>query len=67
MDFKGQVAVDRRRRSWKTIAEALARKGVNIVIADISSERAQGTASAEIEKLGVKATGSGLMSQRQKK
>ena len=41
------------------MAEALARKGVNIVIADISSEQAQGTA-AEIEKLGVKATGVGL-------
>ena len=61
MDFKGQVAVitGGARGIGKTIAEALARKGVNIVIADISSEQAQGTA-AEIEKLGVKATGVGL-------
>ncbi|MEK7742639.1 MAG: 3-oxoacyl-ACP reductase FabG, partial [Nitrospirota bacterium] len=61
MEFKGQVAVitGGARGIGKTIAEALARKGVNIVIADISSEQAQGTA-AEIEKLGVKATGVGL-------
>jgi 3-oxoacyl-[acyl-carrier protein] reductase len=61
MDFKGQAAVitGGARGIGKTIAEALARKGVNIVIADISSEQAQGTA-AEIEKLGVKATGVGL-------
>jgi len=61
MDFKGQVAVitGGARGIGKAIAEALARKGVNIVIADISSEQAQGTA-AEIGKLGVKATGVGL-------
>lgn len=61
MEFKGQVAVitGGARGIGKTIAEALARKGVNIVIADISSEQAQGTA-AEIEKLGVKAAGVGL-------
>lgn len=61
MEFKGQVAVitGGARGIGKTIAEALARKGVNIVIADISSEQAQGTA-AEIERLGVKATGAGL-------
>lgn len=61
MDLKGQVAVitGGARGIGKTIAEALARKGVNIVIADISSEQAQGTAT-EMEKLGVKATGAGL-------
>ena len=61
MEFKGQVAVitGGARGIGKTIAEALAGKGVNIVIADISAEQAQGTA-AEIERLGVKATGAGL-------
>ncbi|RJQ41249.1 MAG: 3-oxoacyl-[acyl-carrier-protein] reductase [Nitrospiraceae bacterium] len=61
MDFKNQVAVitGGARGIGKTIAEALARKGVNIVIADISAEQAQGTA-AELEKLGVKSTGIGL-------
>ena len=61
MDFKGQAAVitGGARGIGKTIAGALARKGVNIVIADISSEQAQGTA-AEMEKLGVRAAGIGL-------
>ncbi len=61
MEFKGQVAVitGGARGIGKTIAEALARKGVNIVIVDISSEQARGTAS-EMEKLGVKSSGVGI-------
>jgi len=61
MDFKGQVAVitGGARGIGRTIAGALAGKGVNIVIADISDEQAQATAS-EIEKRGVKSSGVGL-------
>lgn len=55
MDFKGQVAVvtGGARGIGKAIAGALARKGVNLVIADISLEQAKDT-SAELERLGVK-------------
>ncbi|MBI5203840.1 MAG: 3-oxoacyl-[acyl-carrier-protein] reductase [Nitrospirae bacterium] len=56
MDFREQVAVvtGGARGIGKAIADALARKGVNLVIADISLEQAKDTA-AELEKLGVKA------------
>lgn len=56
MDFKEQVAVvtGGARGIGKAIAEALARKGVNLVIADISLEQAKDT-SVELERLGVKA------------
>ena len=56
MEFRGQVAVvtGGARGIGKAIADALARKGVNLVIADISLEQAKDTA-AELEKLGVKA------------
>lgn len=55
MDFREQVAVvtGGARGIGKAIADALARKGVNLVIADISLEQAKDT-SAELEKLGVK-------------
>ena len=55
MDFTGQFAVvtGGARGIGKAIAEALARKGVNLVIADISLEQAKDT-SAEIESLGIK-------------
>lgn len=55
MEFRGQVAVvtGGARGIGKAIADALARKGVNLVIADISLEQAKDT-SAELEKLGVK-------------
>lgn len=55
MDFREQVAVvtGGARGIGKAIAVALARKGVNLVIADISLEQAKDT-SAELEKLGVK-------------
>ncbi|MEK6582614.1 MAG: 3-oxoacyl-[acyl-carrier-protein] reductase [Nitrospirota bacterium] len=55
MDFREQVAVvtGGARGIGKAIADALARKGVNLVIADISLEQAKDTA-AELEKLGVK-------------
>lgn len=55
MDFKGQVAVvtGGARGIGKAIAGALAGKGVNLVIADISLEQAKDT-SAELERLGVK-------------
>jgi len=61
MDFKGQAAVvtGGARGIGRTIAEALAKKGVNIIIADISREQAKAAAS-EIEKMGVKSTGVGL-------
>ena len=56
MEFRGQVAVvtGGARGIGKAIADALARKGVNLVIADISLEQAKDTA-AELEKLGGKA------------
>ncbi|TAL24055.1 MAG: 3-oxoacyl-[acyl-carrier-protein] reductase [Nitrospirae bacterium] len=55
MDFRGQVAVvtGGARGIGKAIAGALAGKGVNLVIADISLEQAKDTA-AGLEKLGVK-------------
>jgi len=55
MDFKGQVAVvtGGARGIGKVIAEALAKKGVNLVIADVGLEQAKDT-STEIESLGVK-------------
>ncbi|MBI4683874.1 MAG: 3-oxoacyl-[acyl-carrier-protein] reductase [Nitrospirae bacterium] len=55
MDFKGQVAIvtGGARGIGKSIAEALATKGVNPVIADIGLEQA-GETSAGIERLGVK-------------
>lgn len=55
MDFREQVAVvtGGARGIGKAIADALARKGVNLVIADISLEQAKDT-SAELGKLGVK-------------
>ena len=55
MDFREQVAVvtGGARGIGKAIADALARKGVNLVIADISLEQAKDT-SAELENLGVK-------------
>ncbi|MBI4689626.1 MAG: 3-oxoacyl-[acyl-carrier-protein] reductase [Nitrospirae bacterium] len=56
MDFKEQVAVitGGARGIGKAIAGAFAKKGVNLVIADISLEQARDT-SVEIERLGVKA------------
>lgn len=56
MDIKGQVAVvtGGARGIGKAIAQTFAKKGVNLVIADISLEQAKETA-AELEKLGVKA------------
>lgn len=56
MDFKGQVAVitGGARGIGRAIAEALAKNGVNLVIADIGPEQAKETAS-EIGKSGVKA------------
>lgn len=55
MDFNGQVAVitGGARGIGKAIAEGLAKKGITLVIADISLEQAMET-SAEIGKLGVK-------------
>lgn len=55
MDFNGQIAVvtGGARGIGKAIAIALARKGVNLVIADINLEQAKGT-SAEVDRLGVK-------------
>jgi 3-oxoacyl-[acyl-carrier protein] reductase len=55
MDFKGQVALvtGGARGIGKTIAENLARKGVNLAIADVSVESAGETAKA-LESLGVK-------------
>ncbi len=55
MDFNGQVAVvtGGARGIGKAIAEGLAKKGITLVIADISLEQATET-SAEVGKLGVK-------------
>jgi len=58
MDFKEQAAVvtGGARGIGKAIAGAIARKGANVVIADISAEQAKETA-AEIGNLGVKTMG----------
>ena len=55
MDFKGQVALvtGGARGIGKTIAENLAKKGVNLAIADVSAESAAETAK-ELAALGVK-------------
>jgi len=55
MDFKGQVAVvtGGARGIGKSIAEAIARKGVSLIIADVSIEQARDTAS-EMERIGVR-------------
>lgn len=55
MEFKGQVALvtGSARGIGKAIAEGLARKGADIVIADVNLEEARET-SHEIEKNGVK-------------
>jgi 3-oxoacyl-[acyl-carrier protein] reductase len=55
MDFKGQVAVitGGARGIGKAIAEAFARNGVNLIIADIGIEQAKETAF-ELQKIGVK-------------
>lgn len=58
MDFKGQVAIvtGSARGIGKAIAEGLAKKGADIVIADVVQDEAKETAD-EIAKNGVKATG----------
>ncbi len=55
MDFKGQVALvtGGARGIGKTIAENLAKKGVNLAIADVSADSAAETAK-ELASLGVK-------------
>ncbi len=56
MDFKGQVALvtGGARGIGKSIAETLASRGVDIVVADIMADDAEATAG-EMEKLGVRA------------
>jgi 3-oxoacyl-[acyl-carrier protein] reductase len=56
MDFKGQVALvtGGARGIGKSIAETLASRGVDIVVADIMADDAEATAG-ELEKLGVRA------------
>jgi 3-oxoacyl-[acyl-carrier protein] reductase len=57
MDFKGQVALvtGGARGIGKTIAEDLAKKGVNLAIADVSVESA-GETARELASIGVKTT-----------
>lgn len=56
MDFKGQAALvtGGARGIGKSIAETLASRGVDIVVADIMADDAEATAG-ELEKLGVRA------------
>jgi 3-oxoacyl-[acyl-carrier protein] reductase len=58
MDFKGQVAIvtGGGRGIGRAIAERLAKKGVNLAIADINTDTAIETAS-DLTKLGIKAIG----------